>query len=59
MTRKKRPDLLIVIALIVGFGLIATAVSLEWLDTGRSKVAARDQLRRDAQETIIDRRVID
>jgi len=59
MSRKKRPDLLIVLALVVGFGLVATAVSLEWLNTGRSKVAARDQLRRDAQEAILDRRAID
>ncbi len=59
MSRKKRPDFLVVLALIVGFGLIATAVSLEWLNNGRSKLAARDQLHRDAQEAIIDRRVID
>lgn len=57
MSRKKRPDLFVVLAMIVGFGLIATAVSLEWLNNGRSKIAARDQLRKDAQEAIIDRRV--
>lgn len=57
MSRKKRPDLFVVLAMIVGFGLIATAVSLEWLSNGRSKIAARDQLRRDAQEAIIDRRL--
>ena len=57
MSRKKRPDLFVVLAVIVGFGLIVTAVSLEWLNNGHSKIAARDQLRRDAQEAIIDRRV--
>lgn len=57
MSRKKRPDLLIVLALVVGFGLIVTAVSLEWLNTSRGKIAARDQLNKDAQEAIIDRRV--
>ena len=57
MSRKKRPDLFVVIAMIVGFGFIATAVSLEWLNNGRSKIAARDQLRKDAQAAIIDRRV--
>ena len=57
MSSKKRPDLIVVLAVVVGFGLIATAVSLEWLNNGRSKIAARDQLRKDAQESIIDRRV--
>lgn len=57
MGRKKRPDLFVVLAVVVGFGFIATAVSLEWLNNGRSKIAARDQLRKDTQETIIDRRV--
>ena len=57
MSRKKRPDLFVVLAVVVGFGFIATAVSLEWLSNSRSKIAARDQLRRDTQETIIDRRV--
>ncbi len=59
MSRRKRPDLLVVLALIVGFGLIATAVSLEWFSTSRSKMANRDQLHRDAQEAILDRHVID
>ncbi len=59
MSRKRRPDLLVVLAVLVGFGLIATAVSLEWLNTARSKFAARDQLHKDAQETIIDRRATD
>lgn len=57
MSRKKRPDLIVVLAVVVGFGLIATAVSLEWLSNNRSKIAARDQLRRDTQDTLIDRRV--
>ena len=30
MRRKKRPDLLVIIALFVGFGLIATALSQEF-----------------------------
>ncbi|MBI3774663.1 MAG: hypothetical protein HY273_03765 [Gammaproteobacteria bacterium] len=59
MSRKKRPDLLVVLAVLVGFGLIATALSLEWLSTDRSKLATRDQLRKDAQEPSIDRRIID
>lgn len=59
MSRKKRPDLLVVLAVLVGFGLIATAVSLEWLNADRSKLANRDQLRKDAQEPIIDQRMVD
>lgn len=59
MSRKKRPDLLIVLALVVGFGLIATALSLAWLNTDRGKIASRDQLSKDAQEAIIERHVID
>lgn len=59
MSRKKRPDLLLVLALITGCGLIVTAISLDWLNTNRGKIAGRDQLHRDAQEIIIDRRIID
>ncbi len=59
MSRKKRPDLLIVLALVVGLGLVATALSLAWLNIDRGTIASRDQLFRDAQEAIIERHAID
>lgn len=59
MSKRKRPDLLVVLALIMGFELIAIAAWLEWFNTSRSKMANRDQLHRAAQEAILDRHVID